>query len=29
MGTEIEGGAVESGRKYLANNGWTPGKHIY
>jgi alkylhydroperoxidase family enzyme len=29
MGTEIETGAIESGEKFLKNNGWTTGKHIY
>lgn len=29
MGTEMEPGAVESGVKFLANHGWTPGKHRY
>lgn len=29
MGTEIEDGAIESGDKYLKNNGWTVGKHKY
>jgi uncharacterized peroxidase-related enzyme len=27
MGTTIEDGAVESGEKYLKENGWTTGKH--
>ncbi len=29
MGTEIEGGAIESGEKYLVKQGWTTGKHKY
>lgn len=29
MGTEMEEGAVESGKKYLAKEGWTVGKHQY
>lgn len=29
MGTEIENGAIESGEKYLKQNGWTTGKHQY
>jgi len=29
MGTEIEGGAVESGEKYLAKKGWEVSKHSY
>ncbi len=29
MGTEIEEGAVESGEKYLKEDGWTTGKHSY
>lgn len=29
MGTEIENGAIESGKKYLEQNGWTTGKHQY
>lgn len=29
MGTEIEKGAIESGDKYLKQNGWTTGKHKY
>lgn len=29
MGTEIEKGAVESGNKYLKQNGWTEVKHQY
>jgi len=29
MGTEIEKEAVESGEKYLAKKGWSPGKHKY
>lgn len=29
MGTEIEVGAVESGKKYLSSHGWTTGKHTY
>lgn len=28
MGTSIENGAIESGEKYLAKNGWTKGKHL-
>ena len=28
MGTSIEKGAVESGRKYLEKHGWTIGKHL-
>lgn len=27
MGTDIEDGAVESGKKYLAKYGWVEGKH--
>lgn len=27
MGTQIEDGAVESGRKLLGEKGWEPGKH--
>lgn len=29
MGTEMESGAIESGEKYLANKGWSVGKHKY
>ncbi len=29
MGTEIEIGAIESGNKFLKQNGWTTGKHQY
>lgn len=29
MGTEIEIGAIESGEKYLKQNGWTASKHQY
>lgn len=29
MGTEMESGAVESGEKYLSQQGWTVGKHKY
>lgn len=29
MGTEIETGAVESGKKLLSKKGWTEGKHKY
>jgi uncharacterized peroxidase-related enzyme len=29
MGTEIENGAIESGKKYLGKKGWTAGKHRY
>ncbi len=29
MGTEMESGAIESGRQYLAKEGWTVGKHQY
>ncbi len=29
MGTEMEDGAIESGEKWLAKKGWTPGKHSY
>jgi len=28
MGTEMEEGAVKTGEKYLAQRGWTVGKHI-
>jgi uncharacterized peroxidase-related enzyme len=28
MGTELEDGAVKTGKKYLAQNGWSVGKHI-
>jgi uncharacterized peroxidase-related enzyme len=29
MGTEMESGAIESGSKYLAEKGWSVGKHRY
>lgn len=29
MGTEMENGAIESGKKYLESNGWEVGKHFY
>jgi len=29
MSTEMEDGAIESGRRYLKKAGWTPGKHSY
>ena len=29
MGTQLEDGAIESGRTLLKNNGWTEGKHSY
>lgn len=29
MGTEMEGGAIESGEKYLEKEGWEVGKHKY
>ena len=29
MGTQIEIGAVESGKKLLGKEGWTEGKHNY
>jgi uncharacterized peroxidase-related enzyme len=29
MGTELEGGAIASGEKFLGKNGWTVGKHKY
>lgn len=29
MGTELEKEAIESGEKYLKQNGWTAGKHAY
>jgi uncharacterized peroxidase-related enzyme len=29
MGTQIEDGAIESGKKLLARQGWTSGKHSY
>ncbi len=29
MGTEMEGGAIESGEKLLAKRGWEVGKHKY
>ena len=28
MGTKMEDGAIETGNKYLAPNGWSVGKHI-
>ena len=28
MGTTIETGAIQSGKKYLAPHGWTGGKHV-
>jgi len=28
MGTSIEDGAIESGRKFLGKHGWTKGKHL-
>lgn len=28
MGTVLEGGAVAAGTRYLANHGWTSGKHV-
>ncbi len=27
MGTTLEGGAIESGKKYISKNGWEVGKH--
>ncbi len=27
MGTELEDGAIEAGQTFLADTGWTPGKH--
>jgi len=27
MGTELEDAATDAGRKFLADTGWTPGKH--
>lgn len=29
MGTQIEDGAIESGNQFLAERGWTAGKHQY
>lgn len=29
MGTELESGAAASGKKYLEEKGWSPGKHRY
>ena len=29
MGTEMENGAIESGKEYLAERGWEIGKHQY
>ncbi len=29
MGTQLEDGAIESGEKYLAKEGWSVGKHKY
>lgn len=29
MGTEMEGGAIESGEQYLSKEGWDVGKHAY
>jgi alkylhydroperoxidase family enzyme len=29
MGTQMEGGAVESGEKFLKAKGWSVGKHAY
>lgn len=29
MGTQLEEGAIESGEKYLAKEGWSVGKHKY
>ena len=29
MGTQMEDGAIESGEKYLAERGWSVGKHRY
>lgn len=29
MGTEMEAGAIESGEKFLAKEGWNTGKHLY
>jgi uncharacterized peroxidase-related enzyme len=28
MGTSLEGGATESGEKYLGGHGWNKGKHV-
>jgi uncharacterized peroxidase-related enzyme len=29
MGTEIEAGAIESGKQFLSKKGWSVGKHTY
>lgn len=29
MGTEMETGAIESGKQYLSKKGWSVGKHAY
>ena len=29
MGTEMEAGAIDSGKKWLGESGWSPGKHQY
>jgi uncharacterized peroxidase-related enzyme len=29
MGTQIESGAIDSGKKLLSKQGWTTGKHAY
>lgn len=29
MGTEMEGGAIESGKELLSQKGWSVGKHAY
>jgi hypothetical protein len=29
MGTEMEPGAIESGKKHLSKKDWTVGKHQY
>ena len=29
MGTTLEADAIDTGEKYLANHGWTVGKHKY
>lgn len=29
MGTEMEGGAIESGEEFLSQKGWSVGKHAY
>ncbi len=29
IGTEMEGGAIESGEKFLKSSGWNVGKHSY